>query len=86
MKEKEQTMATEATDTMAMEVAQAMKSLDALRRVIEPLCTGDRATQIEVHKAVNDVAYYLSCLQMDCTHVDDEVYASEDYQAECMKY
>jgi hypothetical protein len=83
MKEKEQTT---ATDTMAMEVAQAMKSLDELRRVIEPICAGDRATQIEVHKAVNDVAYYLNCLQMDCSQVDDVTYASEGYQAECMKY
>lgn len=83
MKEKEQTM---TTDTMAMEVSQAMKSLDELRKVIEPLCAADRATQVEVHKAVNDVAYYLKCLQMDCTQVDNEVYASEGYQADCMKY
>lgn len=69
-----------------MEVNEAMKSLDELRRVIEPLCAGDRATQIEVHKAANEVAYYLHCLQMDCTQVDDVTYASEGYQTECMKY
>lgn len=83
MKEKEQTTTTE---TMAMEVAQAMKSLDELRKLIEPLCAGDRTTQIEVHKAANEVAFYLKCLQMDCSQVDDGTYQSEGYQAECMKY
>lgn len=75
-----------STETMAMEVAKAMKSLAELRKVIEPLCAGDRATQIEVHKAVNEVAFYLKCLQMDCTNVDDNTYQSEGYQTECMKY
>lgn len=77
---------TTTTETMAMEITQAMKSLAELRRVIEPLCVGDRATQVEVHKAVNDVAYYLNCLRMDCTQIDDVTYASEGYQTECMKY
>lgn len=83
MTEKEQTMTTE---TMAMEITQATKSLDELRKVIEPLCAGDRATQIEVHKAVNEVAFYLKCLRMDCSQVDDGTYQSEGYQAECRKY